>query len=199
MYKRVSGASFWLLGYVTFGIYPLVIWGRITKNMNKMARKVGEKTISSFAVSVLLSCITFGIFGIIWTFKFFGLASRLNRRANAGVSPSNAFVMFIMSCIPIFSFFWMAGMNNKLADAYERRAYEAPQPVPAQPAFVPPVPAQPVFVPPVPVQPVFVQPVPVQPAPAQSAPAPSVNYCTQCGTPVPEDGNFCPSCGHKMN
>ena len=52
MYKRVSGASFWLLGYVTFGIYPLVIWGRITKNMNKMARKVGEKTISSFAVYV---------------------------------------------------------------------------------------------------------------------------------------------------
>lgn len=120
MYKRVSGAKFWLFGYITFGIYPLVIWCRITKNMNAMARKVGEKTIRGYIGAILLGCITFGIYPLVWLFKFFGLATRLNARVPAGVGPTSTFVKFLMSCIPIYSFFWMAGMNNKLADAYEK-------------------------------------------------------------------------------
>lgn len=119
MYKRISGLKFWLLGYITFGIYPLYIWHKMSKNLNKMARKVGEKGIRSYISSILLGCITFGIYPIVWIFKFYGLASRLNAKANAGVAPSGAFVMFLMSCIPVYSFFWMADMNNKLIDAYK--------------------------------------------------------------------------------
>ena len=119
MYKRVSGVKFWLLGCITFGIYPLYIWHKMAKNLNKMAEKAGEKKIRGYIGAMLLGCITFCIYPIVWIFKFFGLASRLNQKANAGVSPAGAFVMFIMSCIPIYSFFWMANMNNKLVDAYE--------------------------------------------------------------------------------
>ena len=120
MYKRVSGVKFWLLGFITLGIYPLVIWCRITNNMNAMAQKVGEQTIMGYIGAMLLGCVTFGIFPIIWIFKFFGLATRLNAKANAGVTPANTFAKFLMSIIPIYSFFWMADMNNKLAIAYEK-------------------------------------------------------------------------------
>lgn len=120
MYKRVSGVAFWLLGSVTCGIYPLIIWGRMAKNLNAMARKVGEDTIPSYCAAFWLGFVTFGIYPIVWLFKFFGLASRLNQRACAGVAPSQTFVMFLMSLIPVYSFFWVAGMNNKLAYAYEQ-------------------------------------------------------------------------------
>ena len=120
MYKRVSGVKFWLLGCATFGIYPIIVWCRMTNNLNAMAQKVGEATIRGYIVAALLGCITCGVYPIVWLFKFFSLASRLNQKAGAGVAPSGTFVMFLMSCIPVYSFFWMAGMNNKLAEAYEK-------------------------------------------------------------------------------
>ena len=119
MYKRVSGVLFWLLSGVTFGIYPLVIWASMTKQHNKMAESVGQKKIMGFIPALLLGCITFGIVPFFWMFKFFGQMAKLNREKNAGIGPSNAFLMFIMSYIPIFSFFWLAGAHNKLVDAYK--------------------------------------------------------------------------------
>ena len=118
--KRVSGVKFWLLGILTEGIYSLVIWGRMANNLNAMARKVGEKQIRSFFGAFLLGFITFGIYPVVWTFKFAGLASRLNARVNAGIAPSGAFGIFIMGFIPIYSFFWLANMNNTLIDAYKK-------------------------------------------------------------------------------
>ena len=119
MYKKISGAKFWLLGYITFGIYPLVIWGRMAKQQNKMAESVGEKKIMRFAGAYLLGFVTFGIYPIVWIFQFFGQVSRLNRAKDASVVPSNVFLMFLMSYIPIYSFFWLAGAHNKLIAAYE--------------------------------------------------------------------------------
>ena len=120
MYSRISGAKFWLLGIVTFGIYPIVVWCKMVRNLNAMGSKVGERAIRGYIAAILLGCVTCGIYPIVWLFKFFGLASRLNARANAGVSPAGTFPMFLMSIIPIYSFFWMANMNNKLANAYEQ-------------------------------------------------------------------------------
>ena len=118
--KRVSGVKFWLLSAFTYGIYGLVIWGRMTNNLNAMARKVGEKQIRSFFGAFLLGCITFGIYTWVWMFKFAGLASRLNARANVGISPSGTFGIFIMGFIPVYSFFWLANMNNTLINAYKK-------------------------------------------------------------------------------
>ena len=116
--KRVSAVKWLLLPYVTFGIYPLVVWVRMTKNYNNMARAAGQKTIMGYIPQLLLGCITFGIVPIVWIFKFFGLMSKLNKINNAGVTPANGFVMFLMSYIPIYSFFWMASAHNKLIDAH---------------------------------------------------------------------------------
>ena len=121
MYKRVSGLTFWLLNIVTCGIYGIVVYYNMTSNLNAMADKVGEKHIPNYIVALLLGCVTCGIYSIVWQFQFLGLANRLNDKANAGVSPSGTFMMFLMSLIPIYSFFWLADMNNKLADAYERK------------------------------------------------------------------------------
>ena len=120
-YKRISGWKFLLLGYFTFGIYPLYVWYKMTQNMNDMAHQVNEKPILGFVPAFILGVCTLTIYTWVWFFKFFGLAARLNRKANAGIAPSNAFAMFLVSLIPYFSFFWMANMNNKLADAYERK------------------------------------------------------------------------------
>ena len=117
-YKRMSGLLFFLLSFCTFGIYPLCMWARMTKNMNKMAKTVGEKPIMRFLPAMLLGCITCGIFEIIWIIKFFCLMAKLNQAKDAGIGPRAWILMFLMSCIPVYSFFWLAKANNKLIDAY---------------------------------------------------------------------------------
>ena len=124
MYKRMSGVKFLILSIVTFGIYALVMWISMTKQHNLMAESVGEKKIMSFIPAVLLGCVTLGIYTIVWYFKFFGLVSKLSDAKNAGVTPGNTFVKVIMTFIPIYSYFWMAGAHNKLVDAYEEKAAE---------------------------------------------------------------------------
>ena len=119
-YKRVSGLLFLILSFCTFGIYPLCMWARMTKNMNKMAKTVDEKPIMRFLPAMLLGCITCGIYEIIWIFKFFALMAKLNAKKDAGVAPGVWILMFLMSCIPLYSFFWLAGANNKLVDAYSK-------------------------------------------------------------------------------
>ena len=119
MFKRMSGVKWLILNCVTFGIYTIVMWCRMTKNFNKMAEMNGQKGTMGYIPACLLGCVTFGIVPFIWTIKFYRLMASLNRAKDAGVSPSNGFLMFIMSYIPIYSFFWMAKANNKLIDAYE--------------------------------------------------------------------------------
>ena len=119
MFKRVSGVKFWLLSCITFGIYAIVTWCRMTNNMNTIAYQVGETPIRGYIGAMLLGCITCGIYPLIWLFRFFGLATRLSERTSAGITPEGTFVKFLMSMIPIYSFFWMADMNNRLVDAYE--------------------------------------------------------------------------------
>ena len=119
MLKRLSGAKFWLLGWITFGIYRIVAWCRMTNNLNAMAYQLGETPIRGYFGAMLLGCVTFGIYPLVWFFKFFGLATRLSEKTNAGITPCGTFGKFLMTWIPIYSFFWVAKMNNRLIDAYE--------------------------------------------------------------------------------
>lgn len=118
MYKRISGVKWFILNIVTCGIYTLIMWIRMTRTHNRMADTVNQKRIMRFIPQLLLGCITFGIVSIVWIFKFFGQMSRLNAEKNAGIVPRNAFLMFLMSCIPVYSFFWLANAHNKLVAAY---------------------------------------------------------------------------------
>ncbi len=119
MYKRVNWLAFWLLNYITCGIYGIVVWYQMTKDMNAMAEKVGEKTIMGFIPQLLIGCVTCGIYSIVWIFQFFALMGKLSDKYDAGVTPDGAFVKVIMSIIPIYSFYWLADSFNKLADKAE--------------------------------------------------------------------------------
>lgn len=120
-YKRVSGLLFLILSFCTFGIYPLCMWARMTKNMNKMAKSVDEKGIMRFLPAMILGTITCGIYEIIWIIKFFSLMAKLNKAKDAGVTPGGPWIlMLLMGSIPLFNCFWLAKANNKLVDAYSK-------------------------------------------------------------------------------
>ena len=119
MYKRVNWLTFWLVGAVTCGIYALIVWNGMTRDMNDMADKVGENRITGFIPSIFLGIITCGIYSIVWLFKFYGLMGRLSNKYNACVMPENTFVKFLIAYVPVFSFYWLATSFNMLADAAE--------------------------------------------------------------------------------
>ena len=119
MYKRISGWKFFLLNIVTFNIYGIYIWSKLGSDHNKMAEKVRAKTLMPYIVAFLLGCITFGIVPLIWNLCFFSQMATLNEKKGAGLTPKNWFLMFLMSCIPVYSCFWVAKTHNKLAEVYE--------------------------------------------------------------------------------
>ena len=59
-----------LLGLITGGIYPMVIWSRIVTEMNIVAsREDGKVTMSYFAM-LMLTPITLGIYTFVWMHRF---------------------------------------------------------------------------------------------------------------------------------
>ena len=64
-----TGRTWWkmlLLGLVTFGIYPLVIYSKIVTELNIAASRYdGQRTVPYFAM-YFLAGVTFGIYPIVW-------------------------------------------------------------------------------------------------------------------------------------
>ena len=59
-----------LLGLVTAGIYPTVIWSRIVTELNIVAsRNDGKRTMSYFGM-LMLTPFTLGIFAFVWMHRF---------------------------------------------------------------------------------------------------------------------------------
>ena len=112
--KSFSGLVWWILSYFTFGIYTIYVWCSMTAQHNRLALAAGEKKIMGYLAALLLGLVTFGIFPMIWTFMFCNQMAKINKARNAGVSPKNPFVMFLLCFVPIFSFFWLANAHNKL-------------------------------------------------------------------------------------
>ena len=122
--KHISWLKFWLLGYVTFGIYPIVCWCRLTKQQNKMAKSINGKTILGFIASWLLGCVTFGIVPIVWIFQFCKQQITLAEAKGVRLVTHNTFLLFILLCVPIYSFVVLCGNHNKLVDAYTAKEPE---------------------------------------------------------------------------
>lgn len=70
-----------LLGLLTLGIYPAVIWSRIVTELNIAAsRQDGKRTMPYFAMATLTP-ITLGIYAFVWMHKFCRrIGDELNRR-----------------------------------------------------------------------------------------------------------------------
>ena len=119
MYKRYSGIKCLILSVVTCGIYGIIWWCGMTKQHNEMAESIGEKKIMGYIPAMLLGCLTCGIYTIIWEIKFWSQVAALNDAKKAGITPTNKFLMLLMSFIPVYNFIWVANAHNSLADAYE--------------------------------------------------------------------------------
>ena len=67
--KRGLGKMFFL-GLLTLGIYPIVIWSRITTELNIVAgRHDGRRTMPFFGM-ILLTPLTLGILPLVWMHNF---------------------------------------------------------------------------------------------------------------------------------
>lgn len=87
--------GYYVFSVLTFGIYTLVFWHKLSKQVNVLCEGDGKKTMKYFP-SWLLSVLTFGIFGLVWKYK---LAERLKdnaERYNLRFSESGAAV--VVSC-----------------------------------------------------------------------------------------------------
>ncbi|MBQ6936874.1 MAG: DUF4234 domain-containing protein [Clostridia bacterium] len=74
---KKSVFKFFLLSIITLGIYAIVFWHKLGRNVNALCEGDGKKTMK-YGFAFFLSVITFGIYGIIWKVK---LAERLKVNA----------------------------------------------------------------------------------------------------------------------
>ncbi len=92
--RERSFITYILLSIITFGIYPIVYWTKVSNEVNILCEGDGKKTMK-YVYAWLLNFVTFGIFGIIWEYQ---LAKRLRDNAaryNLNFSESGALVAFL--------------------------------------------------------------------------------------------------------
>jgi H+/Cl- antiporter ClcA len=109
-----------VLPCITCGIYALYMWYVIVHNLNEMARKHNANTIMGFIGVLLLSGVTCGIFPLIWMIKLARQQVSLANKLNVQLVPkTNAFLVFIAPCIPIYGYYALCENYNRLVDAHE--------------------------------------------------------------------------------
>lgn len=118
-FRRYNGVKWLILSIVTCGIYSIIVWVKMTNDHNKMAQALGGKKVMGFIPAILLGIITCDIYTIIWLVKFYSQFAFINKESGANVAPQNGFLMFLMSCIPVYSYIWMANTHNAIADSIE--------------------------------------------------------------------------------
>ena len=71
-----------LLSMITFGIYPLVVMSAVSNDINIVASRYdGKKTMHFCLLAFVVSPITFGIAGIVWSHKISNrIGAELKRR-----------------------------------------------------------------------------------------------------------------------
>lgn len=120
MFKRINWLAMWLLGAVTFGIFEIVMWFRITKQQNEMAERLGEKRVMNYIAVFLLGCVTCGIVPLIWCLLFFKQQKNLAEAKGIDLFPTtNAFVLWILMLVPVFRYYVLCTNHNKLCDVFE--------------------------------------------------------------------------------
>ncbi len=110
----------WLVGAVTLGIYQIVAMYRMTKQQNELAERLGEKKVMNYVLVFLLGCITCGIVPLVWMLGFCKQQKILAEAKGIDLFPtSNAFLLWLLTFVPIFKFYVLCGNHNKLCDVIE--------------------------------------------------------------------------------
>ena len=76
--KERSFLAYVLLSIITFGIYPIIYWTKISNEVNILCEGDGKKTMK-YVYAWLLNIPTLGIFGLVWEYQ---LAQRLKENAS---------------------------------------------------------------------------------------------------------------------
>ena len=70
-----------LLGLVTLGIYPIVVYSQMGRDMNTLSYRDGKKTMHFCLIRFLVAPLTGGIVGMVWWHRFCNRVGReLERR-----------------------------------------------------------------------------------------------------------------------
>ena len=107
-----SIVKFYFFSIITLGIYGLVTWSKVSKEVEILCEGDGKKTMKHFPAWIL-TLITAGIFGIIWKAK---LAERLCENAERyelKFSESGKLVgLFSVLCYPLAHFILLKNFNK---------------------------------------------------------------------------------------
>jgi hypothetical protein len=116
--KKVKWLALLILPWITFGIYHLVAYARMSKNSNNIAESCGEKKIIGYIPAFFLGFVTCGALWIVWQVKY---QKQQIAIANAnGISPKpvkNAFVLFLIRFVPVFGQIVICNNYNRNVDA----------------------------------------------------------------------------------
>ncbi len=74
-----------LLSIITFGIYLIVLFCKLSTEINVVASRADGKHTPHYIVSILLSFITFGIYGLVWSHKYSERVGLEAARRNTGI------------------------------------------------------------------------------------------------------------------
>ncbi len=108
----------------TFGIYNIVFWFQLTRDLNEMNRE--EKKLTNYIVVLLLSILTLGIYRWVW---FFYVADRiqvngeeLGMRIKPGPGTTLFWYLFGTFIIigPFLANFFVIHNMNKIAKEYNK-------------------------------------------------------------------------------
>lgn len=124
--------NFWkvfFLSLITFGIYGMVVYSHISREINTIASPYDGRRTMHFMLALLLICATFGVFGFIWMHKLCGrIRDELQRRgAPFAFGPKTFWLWgvlgsFIVAGTFIFGIRLMRSMNYLAAD-YNAKGY----------------------------------------------------------------------------
>ena len=122
--KKFNWVKCWLIPCITFGIYNCYMWIVMTKNSNKIAEACGAKKIMGFIPAFLLACVTCGIYLYVWLYKFQAQQVAIAKANGTATKPTeNAFLLFLLGFVPIYSYIVLCDNYNRNVDA---AAFAAP-------------------------------------------------------------------------
>lgn len=99
--KERSMFGYIVLSVLTLGIYHIVFWTKLSKDVNALCEGDGKKTMK-YVFCWLLNIVTLGIFGFVWKYK---LAKRLQNNAaryDLKFSESGALVVVLAIVFALF-------------------------------------------------------------------------------------------------
>ena len=120
MFKRVNWLKMWLLGVVTLGIYRIVVWCKMIRNQNKMAKLLEDKRVMGYIGVWLLSIVTCGIFLYVWNFLMIRQQKSLADAKGIALFPTeNTFLLWLLMLLPVFKCYVVCKNYNQLCAAFE--------------------------------------------------------------------------------